>query len=29
VFYPEDDRFLVERDRTSTHYEVDTHRQPE
>jgi heme-degrading monooxygenase HmoA len=26
VFYPEDDRFLVERDLTSTHYEVDTHR---
>jgi heme-degrading monooxygenase HmoA len=25
VFYPEDDRFLVERDATSTHYEVDTH----
>ena len=22
VFYPEDDRFLVERDPTSTHYEV-------
>lgn len=22
VFYPEDDRFLVERDETSTHYEV-------
>jgi heme-degrading monooxygenase HmoA len=29
VFYPEDDRFLVERDPTSTHYEVDTHREPE
>jgi hypothetical protein len=29
VFYPEDDRFLVERDRTSTHYEVDTHRPPD
>jgi heme-degrading monooxygenase HmoA/catechol 2,3-dioxygenase-like lactoylglutathione lyase family enzyme len=28
VFYPEDDRFLVERDRTSTHYEVDTERRP-
>ena len=28
VFYPEDDRFLVERDPTSTHYEVDTHREP-
>jgi heme-degrading monooxygenase HmoA len=25
VFYPEDDRFLVERDLTCTHYEVDTH----
>jgi heme-degrading monooxygenase HmoA len=24
VFYPEDDRFLVERDLTATHYEVDT-----
>jgi heme-degrading monooxygenase HmoA len=24
VFYPEDDRFLVERDLTCTHYEVDT-----
>jgi heme-degrading monooxygenase HmoA len=29
VFYPEDDRFLVERDLTSTHYEVDTHRPPD
>ena len=29
VFYPEDDRFLVERDHTSTHYEVDTHRPPD
>ena len=29
VFYPEDDRFLVERDRTSTYYEVDTYRPPE
>ena len=28
VFYPEDDRFLVERDRTSSHWEVDTHRPP-
>ena len=28
VFYPEDERFLVERDLTSTHYEVDTHVQP-
>jgi heme-degrading monooxygenase HmoA len=25
VFYPDDDRFLVERDLTSTHFEVDTH----
>jgi heme-degrading monooxygenase HmoA len=24
VFYPEDDRFLVERDLTATHYDVDT-----
>ena len=24
VFYPEDDRFLVERDLTCTHYDVDT-----
>jgi heme-degrading monooxygenase HmoA len=23
VFYPEDDRFLVERDLTATHYQVD------
>ncbi len=29
VFYPEDDRFLVERDRTSSHWAVDTHRPPE
>lgn len=28
VFYPEDDRFLIERDRSSTHYEVDIHVQP-
>jgi heme-degrading monooxygenase HmoA len=28
VFYPEDDRFLVECDRTSTHYGVDTHVSP-
>ena len=28
VFYPEDERFLVERDLTSTHYEVATHVQP-
>jgi heme-degrading monooxygenase HmoA len=25
VFYPEDDRFLVDRDLTATHYEVETH----
>ena len=24
VFYPEDDRFLVERELTATHYQVDT-----
>ena len=24
VFYPEDERFLVERDLTATHYQVDT-----
>jgi heme-degrading monooxygenase HmoA len=24
VFYPEDDRFLVERDLTAAHYEVQT-----
>ena len=29
VFYPEDDRFLVERDLASTHYQVDTQRQPD
>ena len=28
VFYPEDERFLVERELTSTHYEVDTHVEP-
>jgi limonene-1,2-epoxide hydrolase/heme-degrading monooxygenase HmoA len=28
VFYPEDDRFLVERDPTSSHYLVDTHVSP-
>lgn len=28
VFYPEDERFLVERDRTATHYVVDTHVDP-
>jgi heme-degrading monooxygenase HmoA len=25
VFYPEDDRYLVERDETSSHFEVVTH----
>ena len=25
VFYPEDDRFLVERDPLSTHYFIDAH----
>ena len=25
VFYPEDDRFLVERDLTCTHYQVESH----
>jgi heme-degrading monooxygenase HmoA len=29
VFYPEDDRYLVERDLTSTHYEVARHARPE
>ncbi len=24
VFYPEDDRFLIERDRTATHFDVQT-----
>jgi hypothetical protein len=28
VFYSEDERLLVERDLTSTHYEIDTHVQP-
>jgi heme-degrading monooxygenase HmoA len=28
VFYPEDDRFLVERDLSAAHYEVDTHVPP-
>jgi heme-degrading monooxygenase HmoA len=28
VFYPEDERFLVERDATSSHYLVDTHVSP-
>ena len=29
VFYPEDDRYLVERDLTRTHYEVARHARPE
>jgi heme-degrading monooxygenase HmoA len=29
VFYPEDDRFLVERDLKSEHYEVARHADPE
>jgi heme-degrading monooxygenase HmoA len=29
VFYPEDDRYLVERDVTTTHYEVARHAHPE
>lgn len=28
VFYPEDDRFLVERDEQSVHYEVARHAMP-
>ena len=28
VFYPEDERFLIERDVTSTHYVVETHVTP-
>jgi heme-degrading monooxygenase HmoA len=28
VFYPEDDRFLVERDEFVVHYEVERHEQP-
>jgi heme-degrading monooxygenase HmoA len=28
VFYPEDDRFLIERDEFVSHYEVDRHAQP-
>jgi heme-degrading monooxygenase HmoA len=28
VFYPKDERFLVERDRTAVHYEVDTYTGP-
>jgi heme-degrading monooxygenase HmoA len=29
VFYPEDDRFLIERDLTSAHYDVHTRAAPE
>jgi heme-degrading monooxygenase HmoA len=29
VFYPEDDRYLVEHDLTATHYQVDTHVGPD
>ena len=29
VFYPEDDRFLVERDETSSHWEVAAHVERE
>jgi heme-degrading monooxygenase HmoA len=29
VFYPEDDRYLVERDLKSAHYEVHSHAEPE
>ena len=29
VFYPEDDRFLVERDLVATHYQVDTQVGPD
>jgi heme-degrading monooxygenase HmoA len=29
VFYPEDDRFLVERDLRSTHYEVAARAEPD
>jgi hypothetical protein len=28
VFYPEDERFMVQRDLTTAHYEVDTHVGP-
>ena len=28
VFYPEDERFLIERDLTSSHYVVATHASP-
>jgi heme-degrading monooxygenase HmoA len=29
IFYPEDDRYLVERDTTATHYLVDTESLPD
>jgi heme-degrading monooxygenase HmoA len=29
VFYPEDERFLVERELVVTHYDVDTHAGPD
>jgi heme-degrading monooxygenase HmoA len=29
VYYPEDDRFLVERDMTTVHYEVEAHVEPD
>ncbi len=29
VFYPEDDRFLIERDETSSHWEVAARVEPE
>ena len=29
VFYPEDERFLIERELVATHYEVDTHVGPD
>ena len=29
VFYPEDDRFLVERELTSAHYELHTQAEPD
>lgn len=29
VFYPEDDRFLIERETIVSHFEVETHVTPE
>jgi heme-degrading monooxygenase HmoA len=29
VFYPEDDRYLIERDLTTAHYDVHTHAAPD